>query len=321
MNETEEPKSLVVVGSSAGGIEALSILVGGLHADFPAPVVLAQHLDPTRPSQLGQILERKSKLPVVMVGEDTPLENGKVYVVPSNQHVVIRDGHVGFQPHHDDRPRPSVDLLLSSAAKVYGERLIAVVLTGSGSDGASGAVDVKDQGGVVVIQNPKTAAHPSMPLALPPTAVDHVADIGQIGGLLQDLLTGASLPEKFSVTDDVMTDLLGRISRQAFIDFRQYKPSTILRRIGRRMAVNHIRTLEEYRDFITSHPEELADVVMSLLIKVTEFFRDPEAFEYMRDEILPKLIETGRERGRMIRLWSAGCATGEEAYTLAILAS
>jgi two-component system CheB/CheR fusion protein len=134
-----EPRinDLVVVGSSAGGVGALSTLVSTLHKDFPAPLVFAQHLDPQRPSNLGPILERRTQLPIVVVGEGspTPLESGKIYVVPSNRHVKISDGHVFLEGDHNDRPKPSVDLLLSSAAEFYGEHLIAVILTGAGSEG------------------------------------------------------------------------------------------------------------------------------------------------------------------------------------------
>jgi two-component system, chemotaxis family, CheB/CheR fusion protein len=312
------PDHLVVIGASAGGIEALSLLVASLPGDFPAPVVLAQHLDPTRPSQLGAILGRRTSLQVV--DETVPLRPRQIYVVPSNRHVVIRDGHVGAEAAGAERPRPSVDLLLTTAALAYGERLVAVILTGSGSDGASGAIDVKNAGGTVVIQDPRTAAHPAMPLALPPTAVDHVADLEDIGRLLGDILQGAVLGEKLAPTEqDVLTEVLGRITRHAGIDFRQYKPSTILRRIGRRMALNHVRTLADYRDYLEAHPQELADLVRSLLIKVTEFFRDAEAFAVLENEVVPQLVARGRERGRVLRLWSAGCATGEEAYSLALL--
>ena len=231
---------LVVVGSSAGGVGALSTLVSTLPKSFPAPIVIAQHLDPQRPSQLGPILERRSVLPIVVVSENPPtkLEPGKVYVVPSNRHVMIRDGHVHLEADHVDRPKPSVDMLLSSAAEFYGEHLIAVILTGAGSDGAAGAVDVKNAGGVVIIQNPQTAPYPSMPLSLPPTAVDHVVEMERIGPLLFDILKGTNLPVTEKV-EDPLRDLLVQVSAQTNIDFRNYKSSTILRRIGRRMAVNH----------------------------------------------------------------------------------
>ncbi len=138
------PSDLVVIGSSAGGVEALSILVSTLPANFPSPIVLAQHLDPNRPSSLDTILQRRTNLAVEVVQSRSRLQAGKIYVVPSNRHVAINDSLVEVQSDHGKRPRPSVDLLLSSAAHVYGERLIAVILTGSGSDGAAGAVEVKD---------------------------------------------------------------------------------------------------------------------------------------------------------------------------------
>ena len=313
-------KDLVVVGSSAGGVGALSTLVTTLDKSFPAPIVLAQHLDPQRPSNLGTILERRSSLPVVVVSEHepTPLEGGKVYVVPANRHVKIIDGHVNLEADSADRPKPSVDLLLSSAAKAYGEHLIAVILTGSGSDGAAGAVDVKNAGGVVIIQNPQTAPYPSMPLSLPPTAVDHVVEMEQIGPLLFDILKGVNLPS-LEKAEDPLRDLLSQVSAQTSIDFQNYKSSTILRRIGRRMAVTRNGTLKEYTDYLRTNPEEINQLVKAFLIKVTGFFRDPEAFNFIGKTIIPALVEKAREGSRTLRVWSAGCATGEEAYSLALL--
>jgi two-component system, chemotaxis family, CheB/CheR fusion protein len=311
---------LVVVGASAGGVEALSILVGSLKRDFPAPLVLAQHVDPTRTSFLPSILERRTSLPVLLVEKDLPLESGKVYLVPANRHVIIDKHTVKVGSDHIERPRPSVDLLLSSAAHSYGEGVIAVILTGTGSDGAAGAVDVKHAGGTVVIQNPKTAAYPFMPQALPPTAVDYVSDLEKIGPLLEDILSGDAFPAAAPVKEpDGLQDVLGFVSDQANIDFRAYKPGTVSRRIGRRMAVNRIRDLDEYRTYLTTHSEEVGELVRSLLIKVTEFFRDRDAFDYLRAEILPVLIDRARESSRQLRLWSAGCATGEEAYSFPML--
>jgi two-component system CheB/CheR fusion protein len=311
---------LVVVGSSAGGVGALSTLVSTLNKNFPAPIVLAQHLDPQRPSHLGSILERRSQLPIVVVDEHSPttLENGKIYVVPANRHVKIHDVHVLLEGDHNERPKPSVDLLLTSAAASYGEHLIAVILTGAGSDGASGAVEVKNAGGVVIIQNPQTAAYPSMPLSLPPTAVDHVVEMEQIGPLIFDLLRGIDLPAT-EPTEDPLRELLSYVSAETSIDFRNYKSSTILRRIGRRMAATHNLTIRDYIDYVRTHPDEIKELVRAFLIKVTGFFRDPEAFEFIKLTIIPELVERGRKKGRILRLWSAGCATGEEAYSLGLL--
>ena len=316
----DENKDLVVVGSSAGGIGALSTLVSTLNKNFPAPIVLAQHLDPQRPSNLGTILERRSTLPIVVVRETppTPLERGKIYVVPSNRHVSISDGLVLLEADDAERPKPSVDRLLKSAAENYGEHLIAVILTGSGSDGSAGAVDVKNAGGVVIVQNPQTAAYPSMPLSLPPTAVDHVVEMEQIGPLLYDILKGINFPASDKV-EDPLRDLLAQVGTQSNIDFRNYKSSTILRRIARRMAVTHNANIREYSDYLRTHPGEVQELVKAFLINVTGFFRDPEAFDVLKTNIIPVLIEKGRNNGRSLRIWSAGCATGEEAYSIALL--
>ncbi len=196
--------------------------------------------------------------------------------------------------------------------------MIAVILTGSGSDGAAGAVDVKNAGGVVIIQNPQTAAYPSMPRSLPPTVVDHIVEMERIGPLLFDILKGVDLPST-EKADDPLRDLLTQVSAQTNLDFRNYKSSTILRRIGRRMAATHNANIHDYADYLRTHPDEVHELVRAFLIKVTGFFRDPEAFDFLRSTIIPSLIERGRTNGRILRVWSAGCATGEEAYSLGLL--
>ena len=325
MSEAEKKEArdgdLVVIGSSAGGIEAVSVLVSTLPLDFPAPLVLAQHLDPNRASSLDLILRRRSTLPVELVNSRSRLEPGKVYVVPSNRLVLIEDGHVEVQEDNfsRSRSRPSVDMLFSSAAEAYGDRLIAVILTGSGSDGAAGAVEVKNAGGTVIVQNPKTARYPSMPLALPPSIVDCEVDLEHLSPLIYDLLTGGALPSTEDKVEDVLRQILRQVSRQASIDFQLYKKSTILRRIGRRMAVTHNRTMQEYLENLKTHPEEVGELVKAFLINVTQFFRDPDAFAYLKNDILPQVIAQARERNRVLRVWTAGCATGEEPYSLAML--
>lgn len=318
-NGTSSPLDLVVVGSSAGGVEALSILVSTLPSNFPAPIVLAQHLDPTRPSTLDIIFQRRSMLPVEKVITSAALERGKIYVVPSNRHIAISDHRVEVLEDRGKRPRPSVDVLLSTAAASYGERLIAVILTGSGSDGAAGAVDVKNAGGTVIVQDPQTARYPSMPMALPPTVIDFEEKIEHIGSLLYDLLNGVAITQTEEKTEDVLRSILERVSHQANIDFRPYKTSTILRRIGRRMTVTHSRSIHDYAEYLKENPEEIGELVKAFLINVTQFFRDPEAFTYLRREVLPLLIARAHERDRTLRFWTAGCATGEEPYSLAML--
>jgi two-component system, chemotaxis family, CheB/CheR fusion protein len=309
---------LVVVGSSAGGIEALSVLVSALPSDFPAPIVLAQHLDPRQHSRLGAILQRRTTLPVQVVKAHTLLRAGEIYAVPENRDVTINDGFIEAREDRLGRPKPSLDLLLSSAAAAYGERLIAVILTGSGSNGALGAIEVKRAGGIVIIQNPQTARFPSMPLALPPTIVDLRADIERIGPLLSDLLTGRHLPQE-GEQDAVLARLLDVLTGQERLDVRRYKPSTLLDHIGYRMLATGTPRLADYLAYVQAVPEEVEELTKALLVTYTEFFRDPGAFAYLKETLLPELIERARERDHTLRCWSAGCATGEEAYSLAML--
>jgi two-component system CheB/CheR fusion protein len=308
---------LVVIGASAGGIEALSRVVASLPPDFPVPIVIAQHLDPRRPSHLREILARHTPLPVKTVTQRASLQPGAVYVVPANRHVELTDHELHLRKPVGGGIAPSVDLLLESAARTYGAGLIAVVLTGSGSDGSVGARHVKLAGGTVVIENPATAMFPSMPSSIPPSLVDVTADLDGMGGLLHDLLSVAAEIGNGSYRKE-LDALLERVRERSGIDFNSYKPATILRRLKGRMTATSQRSLTAYANYLEAEPEEYARLVSSMLIKVTEFFRDPKVWDYLRTRILPALIDDARSEGRELRLWSAGCATGEEAYSLAI---
>ena len=310
--------SLVVVGSSAGGIEALSTLVSTLTENFPAPIVIAQHLDPKRPSHLGEILTRHTPLPVHTLMDHEELTPGVIFVVPADRHVEISDGHISLSKDSDGRPKPSINLLFRSAAQAFGENCIAVILTGAGSDGAAGALEVKEEGGTVVIQDPNTALYPSMPRSLAPSSVDIVADLSELGQILYDLLTGAR--ELMQATDvTLLRALLNQLHERSGIDFTSYKSPTIMRRVQRRIVATGNKSLADYIRYLQQHPDEYQRLISNFLIKVTEFFRDPELFQVLRGQILPTILEEARTRGRELRLWSAGCATGEEAYSLAIL--
>jgi two-component system CheB/CheR fusion protein len=315
---------LVVMGASAGGIEALSVLVATLPGTLPVPIVIAQHLDPNVPSHLAQILARRTALPIRTVGEAAaapePLVAGTIYLVPADRDVEITDGSVRLQPGVGQHPMPSIDRLFSSAATVYGERAIAVVLTGSGSDGTEGARAIKTAGGTVLIENPQTASYPAMPASLPPTIVDLVVDLERIGPLLDDLISGAQTLTA-PTTRDTLPMLLEQVRLHTNIDFTQYKSPTILRRLHRRMAATGATTLPEYLTLLDEHPEEYQHLVASFLINVTEFFRDPPLVAYLQEQLLPDLVAHTRSHGgpHEIRIWSAGCSTGEEPYSIAML--
>src|SRR5215211_8817715 len=189
---------LVVVGSSAGGIGALSGLVSSLPEDFDAPIVVAQHLDPSRESHLQEILARRSPLPVKTVTEHEPLQAGLVFVVPANRHVNITDSEIDLSSEPaTGLPMPSINLLMETAAGVFGENLIAVVLSGTGTDGTEGARTVSQAGGTVIIQDPETAEFGEMPRSLAPSTVD-IVSLEEIGPVLKNLISGMAMPEESS---------------------------------------------------------------------------------------------------------------------------
>jgi two-component system CheB/CheR fusion protein len=279
---------------------------------------VAQHLDPRRTSRLGEILSRHSTVPVRSVGEFERLEPGVVFVVPADRDIEIDDHSIRLSSENPRHPKPSIDLLLTSAAAHFGEQLIAVILTGTGSDGAAGARSVHAAGGTVVIQDPETASYPALPLSLAQSTVDIVADLKAIGPLLYELLTGSYT--RFRPADDrVLRSFLEQLRERSGIDFANYKTPTIMRRLQRRLAATGAPDLEGYVRYLQRHPDEYQRLVSSFLIKVTEFFRDPELFKHLREHLLPELIAQARKHDNVLRLWSAGCSTGEESYSLAIL--
>lgn len=309
---------VVIVGASAGGVHALSRLVASLPATFPAPLVLAPHLSSTHPSHLTEILARHSPLPVRTVTHDVPLEPGIIFVAPPNQQVMIHNTRLHLEPVDVLRPKPTINRLFSSAAEAFGERLIAVILSGAGSDGADGARLVKAAGGTVLIQDPATAEYPGMPQALAPTTVDVVTTLERMGPLLAELVT--DLPLLSPASDpQALTALLEDLQQSSGLDFSRYKRPLLLQRLHRRMLAAGMGSVEAYAQYLHTHPEEYHHIATSFLIKVTEFFRDPAQFDLLRERLLPELMSASQQRGAPLRLWSAGCATGEEAYSVAIL--
>jgi two-component system CheB/CheR fusion protein len=322
LHDTRPFSHLVVVGSSTGGIEALSELVASLPEDFPAPIVAVQHLAPDRESHLKEILERRSTLPVrtLQEHESLPLESGVVFVVPADRHVNMTDTEIFLQDDTRGRPKPSIDLIFGSAAEIYGDRLIAVVLTGVGHDGADGARAVKRTGGTVIIQNPETATHPDMPRSLAPNTVDIVADMDKIGAILHELLAGIEVPREPDEKKK-LESFLEEVRNNNGIDFRSYKTPTIMRRLQRRIVATGSGDLDGYIPYLQDNPEEYEHLVSAFLIKVTEFYRNRELFDFLQQELIPELVEKARNQDNQLRIWSAGCATGEEAYSLAIMVS
>ncbi|MBV8489286.1 MAG: hypothetical protein JO199_02060, partial [Candidatus Eremiobacteraeota bacterium] len=293
--------------------------VSSLPSGLPAPIVVAQHLSPQHQSKLVEILSKQTSLTVETIGEeDVEIRAGHIYVVPPNHDVEVVDTVATTRLQMVPGPKPSIDRLFKTAAEVYGDRLIAIIFSGLGSDGSRGARAVKDAGGTVIVQDPQTADYSSMPLSIPPTLVDITAAPEAMGTIITELIDTADMPSDGS-DKKMLRTLLGQLRERSGIDFAQYKTPTIMRRLSRLMVSSGVRSISEYLTYLSRNPDGYQKLVSSFLIKVTEFFRDAALFESLRDNIIPKLMAEARSQGRELRIWSAGTSTGEEAYSLAIL--
>ncbi len=318
---------VVGVGASAGGLEAFSELLTHLSADIPMAIVLVQHLDPKHPSLLTELLTRTTPMPVVQVRPGMRVEPAHIYVIPPDTTMTIADGVLHLTPRSPIRaPHMPVDTFLRSLAENLGDQAIGVVLSGSASDGAFGIKAVKAEGGVTFAQDPETAAYDGMPhAAIASGAVDFVLSPAAIAGELVRIgrhpyLRDPAAPavEAEPAAEQALTQIYRILQQESGVDFRLYRQTTIRRRIARRMLVHKIDTLERYRRHLEGNRAEVQALFNDALINVTRFFRDAEAFEAAADAVASRL-DHQRVYDQPIRAWVPGCATGEEAYSLAIV--
>jgi two-component system CheB/CheR fusion protein len=292
----------------------------------PLAIVLVQHLDPTHSSLLTDLLTRTTPMPVVEVRPGTRVERSHVYVIPPNTTMTIRDGVLQLSPRGPaGAQHMPIDTFFRSLAEDLGDRAIGVVLSGSASDGALGIKAIRGEGGVTFVQDPATARHDGMPRsALASGAVDFVLPARDIA---QELARMGRHPHLRDPASPVMADgpsderaleqIYRVLQQETGVDFRQYRQTTIRRRIARRMLVHSIDTLERYRRLLDENREEINTLYNEVLITVTRFFRDPEAFDALERHVRSRVT---RQRGfdQTLRVWVPGCATGEEAYSLAM---
>ena len=334
---------IIGVGASAGGLDAIKQLVGQSTEKFPHTFVVIQHISPDHKSLMTEIIGRETSLPVKEVTDNMPLEQGHIYLIPPNGNVVIQGTHDDTQPLGSEEiaphgglrfsivaptPRPQInlpiDLFFHSLAEAVGDRAIAVVLSGTGSDGSRGLMAVKDREGFVVVQDPETADFAGMPnAAIATNIVDLVAApdamISEIRRYIELREDGVlNIDALFEGAAEEFQDLVRRISEVAGIDFSQYKEPTLRRRIARRIVLNEFQTVTEYLEFIESRPSELSVLHREFLVGVTNFFRDLPAWNALDDGIIEKLFADG-DQNEPVKVWSVGCSTGEEAYSIAIL--
>ena len=322
--------TVVGIGASAGGLEAVAELLGALPAATGMAFIIVQHLDPRHESLLSEILTKKTSIPVSVALSGEIVQADHVYVIPPDVTLAVETGRINLRPR-SSAPAPSlpVDILFKSLAEAYGENAIAVVLSGGGADGSFGIQAVRQAGGTTFAQAPETAHFSDMPRhAIETGCVDLVLRPNEIAKELVRLgqqlsLTPATSEQTTGVATETNRDeaclrhIFHRLRSVHGVDFSHYKRSTISRRLERRMALRRLDDIEDYCALIDGDPAELAALYQDFLIRVTAFFRDPDSFDALRRYVFPALFE-GRSDKQSIRIWVPGCATGEEAYSVAI---
>ncbi len=319
----------VGLGTSAGGLQALSELLAALPPVEGMALVVVQHLSPDHDSILPSLLAESTAMPVVAAEEGMALEGGRVHVITPNTHLEVRDGvlHLGPRPLGELRHRP-IDVLFASLAAAYGSNAIGVVLSGTASDGAQGLREIKAAGGIALVQDPESASFDGMPrAALLAAAVDRVlapaelavelARIAEHPYLRRPATAGGAGEEAEPGDDRQMRRVFALLQRTTGVDFRNYKAATITRRLQRRMVLNRVTDLDRYVAFLERNPGEVEALFRDILIHVTRFFREAESYRELGERVFPQLLET-RGPDEALRIWVAGCATGEEVYSVAI---
>src|SRR6185295_4604332 len=320
------PCPIVAVGTSAGGLEAFQELFRHMPADTGLAFVLIQHLSPRHESLISELLSQLTAMPVRQVAEETVVEPNHVYVMAPSLTLTIDDCvlYTNRAPRFRGQRSP-IDRFFRSLAEDQEDEAIGIILSGTGTDGALGLKAIRERGGLTMVQAPQTASSDSMPRsAILTGAADYVLPIADMPAKLVERMArlregqGGS-PERFR---EEVTGYLGKICailrRETGHDFRRYKQSTLVRRIRRRLNEVRCPSAQEYLELLNRDRNEVEQLFRDLLIRVTHFFRDPEAFDLLAAKVVPRLFE-GKDADGFVRVWVPGCATGEEAYSLAIL--
>ena len=324
--------TLVGIGASAGGLAALTQFFKHVPSDSDLAFVVVVHLSPEYKSHLADLIQPHAAIPVTQVTDTTSIEPNRVYIIPPNANLSAVDTHLRLSKLETERrERAPIDNFFRTMAATHDGNAVGVILTGTGSDGTLGIKDIKAKGGLIIIQDPNEAEYDGMPQSAMNTGlVDRVLPLVEIPDAIirydrtKPDISGAkeeqeSAPEDLDHNEQALLQkVFAQLQSRTDRDFTRYKTSTLLRRIARRMQLHYINDFPTYIDKLRVEPEEVKALADDFLITVTNFFRDREVFDRLQAEVIPRLF---RNRGRKdcIRVWSVGCATGEEAYSLAML--
>ena len=329
MNPEVREKSLcpvVGIGSSAGGVEALSQFFRAVPENSGNAYVVVQHLDPTRHSMLAELLGRLSSVKVAEVTDAPAIKPNRVYVISPNSTLTISDGRLHTEsPVAERGRRMPIDAFFQSMANECRERSVGIILSGTGTDGTLGLKEIKAAGGIVMVQDPEEADHDGMPRSAIATGlVDYILSVGEMPRELMayvqhPYVREKPLPKDPEAHEQGINRVLELLREHKEYDFRAYKTGTLTRRIYRRMSINHIQDIDDYVRLLAQNVSEVDELFHDLFIGVTSFFREPESWKALAEEVIPSIVSTCSKESRQIRVWVPGCSTGEEAYTVAML--
>ena len=322
--EQNAQSRIIAVGASAGGLEALKAYFAGIPEEDNNIYVVIQHLSPDYKSMMGELLAKSTKFPIKQIKDGMEMEKRTIYLIPPKCNLLAEDGHLKLieKPERAHLNLP-IDMFLESLSDNQKEQAIAVILSGTGSDGSRGIRAIKDKDGMVMVQDPEQAKFDGMPKSAIQTGlVDYILPVEEMGEELRKFINA---PMVFDIENhDVefnqktLSKILHLIDEKTGLDFREYKYSTLGRRIARRVNVSGCSNLEEYYDMLLHNNEEIPMLYREFLIGVTNFFRDQRVWEIITDDIIPELIESKKDND-ILKIWDVGCSTGEEAYSLAML--
>ena len=326
--KANNPFTVVAIGASAGGLEAITQLLENLSPTTGMAYIYVQHLSPDHKSMLTPLLSKVTKMAVQDIDDMEKMEPNNVYVIPYNKEIEVIDGHIQLIPRSiNSTSNLSIDVLFSSLAETHKENVIGIVLSGSASDGTRGLKEIKQAGGITFAQD-DSAKFRSMPQsAIAKGVVDFILSPKEIArklnwmskhALVRPSTVKIALEDEIENNNPQLKKILQILLKVKNVDFSHYKMNTIKRRMIRRMMINKVKTLKQYADLILQKNNETDLLYQDLLINVTDFFRDTDAFLLLKNTLLPRLIKN-KAPGETLRIWVAACATGEEVYSIAML--
>ncbi|WP_405376728.1 chemotaxis protein CheB [Nonlabens sp. Asnod3-A02] len=324
MSQTEDSFFIVGIGSSAGGLKALEQFLDNCPNHTKFAFVIVQHLSPHYKSLMPELLSRHTELNVKEASDGDVVLPNNVYLMPGSQNIQIKNGQLKLtnrQP--SNRINFSIDIFFNSLALDQKERALAIILSGTGSDGTKGAKSIKEVGGTVFVQSPESSSFDGMPKsAISEGLADYILPPNEMVNELIQFVSNPHYPYPKATGDQNNLESLGRILRliknYTNYDFISYKKPTLLRRTAKRISITKNETVEDYIDYLHNNPEEKFLLANEYLIGVTKFFRDQGAFDIIKSKIIPNLFENNNPK-KTLKIWTVACSTGEEAYSMAIL--